>query len=233
MSSTCVVCAKSANFTDGKNLYCGETCQITGNLTVLMSSSKWNRDVFSQLINRINIQYDRFRLIDSMLSDANERQRLAILRWMNELNIDPTLNICIDNNLISLLLYRYYSEQDLNNLRRVFIQYIHYNRLSLQTFKILLGKLIQGNIIDKNDILHYLVTATYKNRRDLVYHLYANYDFADWVKEIIDGHLKNIQFLAEHVRDPTVLTKYEMSGLLQNLRDATGVFNNPDKQIKL
>ncbi len=231
METTCLVCAKPAQYTDGNNVYCGQLCQITGNLTVLMSSPLWNKDMFTKLIYHLSTD-GKLRLIDSMLSDATDRQRQVIFGWMKELDIKGAIQFDIEDNLIYLMLHRPYSDRDL----RVVIEYINIhlrnNLIPLPMFKVLLGKLIQHDKLSKERLVNYLVVVTIKNMPEYVQHLYTVANFADWVKVIIDGHLLSAKLLIEHGCDPRAVGEYGSSGLVHNLKDATGVFNDPGKRIK-
>ncbi len=164
-----------------------------------------------------------------MLSDATERQRASIFQWMDELNIHIDLTNAIDDNLLSYLVYRTYSNHDIDRVQRALPKHLRLYELTLPMFKLLLRKLNQNGKVTKDYIVSYLIIVATRNRGDFAHYLCDTFDFADWVKEIIDGHLKSNAALIEHGISQSNINDYSYIHLLKG---ATGVFNDPWKRIK-
>ncbi len=234
-SQLCLVCSKSAEFTDGSNLYCGQLCQITGNLTVLMNDRRWNKDVFLKMMEKITRDYEKLQLIDSMLSDASERQRLAILEWMHELDIlnGEVLNAGIRYDLVSLLLYYEFPDNRYAiKITELMPIYLRSGYMSLSMFKVLLGKLNNNAMLSRARIVNYLVIVTIKLLGDYVRHLYSFAKFSDWVMQIVDGYLASAELLIANGCDPKIVGEYHASGMIHSLKDASNVFKDPGKRLK-
>ena len=197
-----------------------------------MSSPKWNRDVFAKIMESVDSYGKQLQLIDAMLADGNERQRKSILQWVEEIDMDLDMRVLIDLKLISLLLYRDYSEVDISRLYGNFSYWSTVQRWHLPMYKVLMGKLIQAGKMTNQNALSYLIAATHANQRDIVNHLLATFPFADWVKQVVSGCFATMDVMIGHGANPGDVVDAQNWKILFYLRDAKGVFNDPGKRIK-
>lgn len=190
-----------------------------------MSNSKWNRDVFKTLIKSIPDNTNRIKLIDAMLKDATETQRISLMQWVDEL-------------LNEQQLYHLVHTSTRQNLWHILLYYQHYSENLLpQTIKVIMGKLSMSKKLSRNDLIQLLGDYEKEQLYDVVEFILKQYDFSDWVGSILLDTRNIFLTLQNHAKDKwkedaNRFLVESVDNIVRMLYHSDNVFKNPGKRIK-